>query len=150
MGDGFRMDDDGGLWRPDIRRDKYLPPEGEIVAGWLLALLEDGTVFAALQQARVPGLSGVKTMAECGDGVACTRADGQLVRRGWGEMLMAMTSCQSVHISRSRTSRILQYGPDGARRPAGGHPVQWRHRSAACGAHAAGGAGERSPIRCPG
>jgi hypothetical protein len=85
VGNGFLVDDDLGVghWRPNMRRDQYSQPEGEIVAGGLLALLEDGTVFAALQQARVPGLSGVRAMAECGDGVAFTLADGQMVRRGW-------------------------------------------------------------------
>jgi hypothetical protein len=69
VGGGLFPDRNGGRWRPD--------------AGRLLALLEDGTVFAAIQQARVPGLGGVRAMAECGDGVVFTRTDGQLVQRGW-------------------------------------------------------------------
>lgn len=57
VGDGFMVTDSWngeGRWLPD--RDAWDQTDGEIAAGGLLALMTDGTVFAALQQQRVPGL----------------------------------------------------------------------------------------------
>lgn len=59
---------EGGRWLPDYG-DKDPAPVAPAAHG-LLALMGDGTVFAALQQAPVPGLAGVRSMAECGGSVA--------------------------------------------------------------------------------
>jgi hypothetical protein len=48
VGYGYFPDAAGGRWLPDLDQqdDLYVPPGGEIVASGLLALLQDGTVFA--------------------------------------------------------------------------------------------------------
>lgn len=78
----YFWDENGGSWRPDFHGDDWgplVPAPDEIMVKGLLALLADGTVFAALQQARVPGLRGIVGMYECGDAVAFLRRDGQLL-----------------------------------------------------------------------
>jgi hypothetical protein len=82
VGSGYLPAADGGRWLPDLdqKDDQSVPPEGEIVAGGLLALLEDGTVFAALQQARV-----ARAERRAGHGRVRRRCGvHQLVRRGHG------------------------------------------------------------------
>lgn len=68
VGDGIMVTDSWngeGRWLPDW--DAWDQTDGEIAAGGLLALMTDGTVFAALQQQRVPGLVPLEAMAESGD-----------------------------------------------------------------------------------
>jgi hypothetical protein len=75
---------EGGRWVPDALETVG----GEIEARGLLALLEDGTVFEALQQAPVPGLAGVRAMAECGGSVAFE------VARAGGGVAVVVRGCR--------------------------------------------------------